>query len=546
MADTDLQRYKYNDVIRALELADSDLQKNPDNKQAAEDAKQLANIANRLQSEGKAPRTYTWGEVPVEAIMNFLPDAYEVGKGLIDAGMNPIDTGAALSDLGSSMIYDMLPDAAKQKLFSAEKKLYDTFPNAYKKITGNKTPEQVVTGYEQLSGDVKSSIAELATEEGLKRTLAEKPFSTLLTVSPAGKLIEKAGSKVRGVNTKYGGTEGSPLDKTGAFIEKTGQAINKPFDATVGLANKAVFLPLLNKADSTAKWLMQTALKPTKAQRDSGQADRAVKLLLENDIPLSEKGVALLTEKIVALDNEIKPLIQESPITIDVKKVAERTRKETKEQFKNQANPTKDFADIDSQIDQAIKFHPNKFSAIDAQQIKSGTYSKLKDKQYGEQSTAAIETQKQFARVLKEEIEKISPNIKPLNQQQGDFLNAINIMGDRLRLEANKNPLGSFAPIAPTGEQALITLADRSLPVKQLAARKLYNTSQYLKDPNIPFTKTKISSILNEPYRLPPNAGFFDKLGVQSINPAVGTTSLLQPDEEFTTIDIIGGQYPRP
>jgi hypothetical protein len=119
-------------------------------------------------------------------------------------------------------------------------------------------------------------------------------------------------------------------------------------------------------------------------------------------------------------------------------------------------------------------------------------------------------------------------------------------MGDRLKLESNKNPLGSFAPIAPSGEQALITLADRSLPVKQFLARKLYNTSQYLKDPNIPFTKTKISSILNEPYRLPPNAGFFDKLGRQSINPAIGTTSLLQPDEDFTTIDIIGGQYPRP
>ena len=111
-----------------------------------------------------------------------------------------------------------------------------------------------------------------------------------------------------------------------------------------------------------------------------------------------------------------------------------------------------------------------------AQKIKQGTTRKI-DKAYGEMSDADREAQKAVARGMRESVSKAVPEVVPLNAEESELLNVLDVAEKHALMEANKN-IGGMAWIAhnPAGWAAF--MADRSAAFKSLAARVAHRQAE--------------------------------------------------------------------
>jgi len=107
--------------------------------------------------------------------------------------------------------------------------------------------------------------------------------------------------------------------------------------------------------------------------------------------------------------------------------------------------------------------------------LKTGTYRQLAGK-YGELKSATIEAQKGLARGLKEEIAAEVPEVSALNAQEGKLLQAADVVGRRIALTGNRDPIG-FAWVTHNPITFLTALADRSPMFKSLLARGAYGAA---------------------------------------------------------------------
>lgn len=239
----------------------------------------------------------------------------------------------------------------------------------------------------------------------------------------------------------------------------------------------AVGTAIGNGADSMARKLMASALKPTIKQWRTGQADRAISTMLDEGLNATSGGVEKLGTRIHDLNTEIQNAIQGSGATVDRNKVLAAIDP-VRARFGNQVSPTGDLAAIQSVADD-FAAHPaiasNSIPVMMAQQLKQGTYRTLKGK-YGEVGSAATEAQKALARGLKEEVAGAVPSVAPLNARESALLDALAVAERRSMMDANKNPVG-LAAIAPSPAMFAAFLADRSGALKSLAARGLHSAA---------------------------------------------------------------------
>jgi hypothetical protein len=132
-----------------------------------------------------------------------------------------------------------------------------------------------------------------------------------------------------------------------------------------------------------------------------------------------------------------------------------------------------------------------------AQAMKQGTYKVLHGK-YGEQGSAATETQKALARGLKDEVAAAVPEIAPLNAREGGLLDVIAVAERRAMTEGNKNPAG-LSLLTPTPAGFAAFMADRSGALKSVGARGLHQVG---KIPQMPMDKEAyIAMLLNQAQR---------------------------------------------
>lgn len=221
----------------------------------------------------------------------------------------------------------------------------------------------------------------------------------------------------------------------------------------------------------TARFLMQSSLKPSAKDMTTGRATRAVDTMLSEGANVSEAGVAKLQGQVDILKKQIDEalaLANEYGPTVDRNAVAARVQDAVK-RFEKQVNPTADIKAIEAAGTEFIGSQPAQIGARQAQEIKQGTYNVLRGK-FGEQGSAAIEAQKALARGLKEEIERVAPEVKALNAKESELINALVIADRRAMLEGNKNPAGlGFLANNPAAAGAF--LGDRSAAFKSALAR---------------------------------------------------------------------------
>ena len=158
-----------------------------------------------------------------------------------------------------------------------------------------------------------------------------------------------------------------------------------------------------------AKEYMQSALKPTAKQQQTGKAATAVDTLLENNLQVTKDSVNAMKNKIDTINEQIATKLETSTGTVnktDVLKYLDELRAKKL----TQVNPADDLAAINKVEQEFMQYNkplvstPTQTIPVQlAQKLKQGTYAALKNK-YGQLGSAEVEAQKALARGLKEQI----------------------------------------------------------------------------------------------------------------------------------------------
>jgi hypothetical protein len=304
---------------------------------------------------------------------------------------------------------------------------------------------------------------------------ARPPIPAVMALNAASDAYGRGAYELGGAVTDLASNmNASPEVAAGAgYVANVGmQAIPTLFG---GQLAKAVATEPMKAAGRT---VMQSALKPTIQDLNTGKATRAIDTLLKEGINPTKGGVEELRTMVNTLGDDVERIIANSPATIQKGEVG-KSLLDTFNQFKNQVNPQADLETI-KKAWLAFRNHPALIGKQDipvqvAQQMKQGTYAQLA-KKYGQMGSADIEAQKALARGLKDQISKAVPEVAPLNARQSELINAMNVAERRAMMDSNRNLL-SLSPLAngPAGFAAF--MADRSAWIKGLLARALYSGS---------------------------------------------------------------------
>lgn len=237
--------------------------------------------------------------------------------------------------------------------------------------------------------------------------------------------------------------------------------------------------------DRGSRRLMQSAIKPSAANLESGDAGRAITTMLEEGVNPTQgrtifgKGLDTLQKKVTNLNTQISDIIKNSKGSVNKNTVVSYLD-DMERKALMQVAPDTDLNAIQTVRDQFLA-HPlaqgEEIPIQLAQEMKKGTYKALGGKAYGEISSASKEAQKGIARGIKEGIVEAEPMVAGLNAEESRLLNALNVSERRALMEANKDIVG-LGSITPDLGRTLAFMADRNSAFKALLARMLYSTGR--------------------------------------------------------------------
>lgn len=312
--------------------------------------------------------------------------------------------------------------------------------------------------------------AALAEPPSLGRQMLEGAWQGFKTAGPIGAsagfgqpLLDRAAYNVGGKATDVASGAGLPPE----YAAGVGLAANVGVQMIPTLAGGAVASAAARPA---ARWLMNSALKPSLKAHKTGQAVTAVNTMLDEGLNATGGGLGKLEQRINAAEDALEAAISKSPASINKGAVASRLQ-DTVRRFEEQADPIPDVNTLEGLWTRFLAAHPDQIPVQRAQAIKRGTNQLLRDK-YGTLGTADIEGQKALVRGLKEEIATAVPDAAKANARLSQLYPAEDILSRRLMMGANNNPVG-LAPIAPNVWMRLMFLADRSPLIKSWLARGL-------------------------------------------------------------------------
>lgn len=287
--------------------------------------------------------------------------------------------------------------------------------------------------------------------------------------------------------------------------------------------------PILGKAVSKisgmlpkqqmAERLYGSALKPPPSMPHA-ERQAIIQTGLREGIKLGPDVVDEVQGRIHAINKKIATEIEarsNAGATADPRVVAGYTDR-SKARFTNQVNPDADLAAIGGAKEEFLRSQsveapytkvrpgfeeaegtlvpeghgvtmvPTDIPLAKAQQIKQGTYAKLKDS-YGEQASAAREAQKDMARGLKDEIVKAFPEISGLNQKESAYLALEASLERFVGREGNKHLIGIGTPIAAGAIHAMgapvvpLTLLKSALEMPEIKSRIAIALARSAKNP---------------------------------------------------------------
>lgn len=226
-----------------------------------------------------------------------------------------------------------------------------------------------------------------------------------------------------------------------------------------------------------SKWIMQTAVKPSKAARESGDGVRAIKDMLDDNIYPTASGMEKAAKVASKMDKKVEAALAKSGATVPVSGITARLG-DPLARAEKQFVPQSDVSAIEDVWTKALQ-NPliagkKEIPVQLAHELKKGTYRSLGGKAYGEVGSTSVEAQKALARGAKEEIAAAVPGVaKPL-EKQASMMNVMDVAADRALLEASKNPLALAALRLDHPLSAMGFMADRSAALKAFLAMQMY------------------------------------------------------------------------
>jgi hypothetical protein len=240
-------------------------------------------------------------------------------------------------------------------------------------------------------------------------------------------------------------------------------------------AGKALLKPPIQGYASN---LMNSALKPTLAAHESGDAAVAVKTMLDRGINATPGGVDKIRALIDGLNSQIKNKVATSTKLFKKSDVLDEVGS-LKDRLRMQVNPNADLQTAQRAADEFAN-HPiikntNDIPVQLGQRMKQETYRKLGDNAYqAEIPGAAREAQMALARGLRKGVAGAVPEVAALNAEEAALLKTLNVAERRAFMEMNNNP-GGLAWITSSPSKFAGFMADKSGLFKSLMARMLYS-----------------------------------------------------------------------
>lgn len=233
-------------------------------------------------------------------------------------------------------------------------------------------------------------------------------------------------------------------------------------------------------AKGMSRFLMQSALKPSKAEMKSGEGPRAIATALREGINPNEGGVAKLKSALGDVHEEVQGKIAGSTGEVPLDPIGQKYLSQY-DRALSQANPDADLGAVQDVWHQ-FSSHPavagsDSMSVQLAHEMKRGTQRAMRDK-YGEQGNASTEAQKALARYLREGVAEAEPSVVEPLKREADLANALPIVKNRAVMENNKNPIGIGAALA-TPWMLPVWMWDRSAVAKAMTARALNASGPY-------------------------------------------------------------------
>lgn len=274
---------------------------------------------------------------------------------------------------------------------------------------------------------------------------------------------------------------GSPA--AGSIANAAADVATDPLTYIGGAAGK-VLKPV---AERGGERLMQIALKPNKEARDSGDAVKAVRTMLEEGANVSDGGVAKLTDKINALDDQLTQAIADSTAKLKNTDLLKSLQGVIK-RYRDGTLGEKSVAKINEVADSLLQ-HPafdanGEMTVQAAQKMKRQNYAELGDKAFGTglRPQAERDALKAITHDIKDGIEKsastgsdlagIPSPAGAINAQMSPLINARNIAQDRVLASGNNNLFG-IGLLNP--KTLLLSLMDRSPLMTSAGARFLHS-----------------------------------------------------------------------
>lgn len=469
--------------------------RNADKAGDSDSVQKLAAYLQTMQADSSASSALDQQEKPG----GFASLGAGLGKGFGQVVLNAQKyAGKGLSALGGigqeKTLSDLIAPTPKNPIQSAGDWLVNDANRGLANISEENAPYKAahpfINGTGEVGGQVVATmpvggiLANVASSIPKVSTIAPNLLSAIRTGGmSAGQAAPGVGNAILNLATRSAGgaiTGGASAALVDPEQGATGAAIGGilPVATKVaGVAGKAVGDGIANLADSAAKRLMQSAIKPTIAQLRTGEADTAAQTLLDYGINPTKEGVNKLRALIDAKNSEISTAIGSSGATVDKQNVLQALAG-VRQKFGNQVSPTGDLASIQGVADD-FAAHPNlptnDIPVQTAQEMKQGTYRVLSGK-YGQIGSAETEAQKALARGLKDEIATAVPGVGPLNAEESRLLTTLSVAERRALMEMNKNPMG-LAALAHNPISWAAFMADRSAAFKALAARAVNQMS---------------------------------------------------------------------
>lgn len=356
------------------------------------------------------------------------------------------------------------------------------------------------------AGDVSAAQAladEINRVRGVETVTAKpKASPSAFTESPSGAALSSRGSFGIG---KHGDTMqtirhardqavydfgGRVTDLTGSpgagsLANAAADVVTDPLTYVGGMAGK-VAKPLAEKGGER---LMQIALKPNKAARDSGDAIKAVRTLLEEGANVSEGGAAKLTDKINTLDDQLSVAIADSTAKLKNTDLL-KSLQDVIKQYRDGTLGEKAVSKINDVAETLLR-HPafdeaGEITVQAAQKMKRQNYREFGDKAFGSglRPQAERDALKAVTRDIKEGIENSASTGSDLagvpspagaiNAQMSPLIRARDLVQDRV-LAAGNNNLFGISLLNP--KTMLLSLMDRSPLATSAAARFAHNVA---------------------------------------------------------------------